>query len=84
MVQAPVMAVVGLLPQMENSMLFLLLFKVAEGIVVLVVLWWWLNFLDKIKCFYLFLQTELLLPFCQIFKYRHQLVIYLFGSDCCP
>ena len=84
MIRAPAMAVVGLLPQMGNSMLFLLPFKSGRensGIGGLIVV---AELLDKIKDFYLFLQTELLLPFCQIFKYRHQLVIYLSGSDCCP
>ena len=84
MIRAPVMAVVGLLPQMGNSMLFLLSFKSGRGYsgiggVVVVV-----KLLDKIEGFYMFLQADLLLPFCQIFEYRHQLVIYLSGSDCCP
>jgi hypothetical protein len=84
MIRAPVMAMMGLLPQMGNSMLFLLSFKSGRGNSgiggVLVVV----EILDKIKGFCLFLQTELLLPFCQIFEYRHHLVIYLSGSDCCP
>ena len=58
MIRAPAMVVMGLLPQMGNSVLFLLSFKSGRGNSgiggVLVVV----ELLDKIKCFCLFLQTE--------------------------